>query len=149
MAAILYGAIFTAVALRGRGEHRHELGQAFSLATALSFGLTLAVILVVSAALRDQFGQTGAFVAAAVAGSVNAHAAAFSIASLVASGKMSAAAAVTPILGAFSTNALSKMIFAAVSGGRPFAVRVAPGLLVVALAAWGGMIVETIIKRAG
>ena len=115
----------------------------------MSFGLTLAVILVVSAALRDRFGQTGAFVAAAVAGFVDAHAAAFSIASLVASGKMSAAAAVTPILGAFSTNALSKMIFAATSGGHPFALRVAPGLLIVALAAWGGMFAEAIMKRAG
>lgn len=149
LVAILYGALFTTVALRDRGESRHEPGQAFSLATALSFGLTLAVILVVSAALRERFGQTGAFVAASVAGFVDAHAAAFSIASLVASGKMSAAAAVTPILGAFSTNALSKMIFAAASGGRPFAVRVAPGLLAVSLAAWGGMFAETIVKRAG
>jgi hypothetical protein len=41
------------------------------------------------------------------------------------------------------------MIFAATSGGRPFAIRVAPGLLVVALAAWGGMLAETIMKRAG
>jgi uncharacterized membrane protein (DUF4010 family) len=108
IAAIVYGALFTAVALRDRGEHKHEPGQAFSLATALSFGLTLAVVLVVSAALRDRFGQTGAFVAAAVAGFVDAHAAAFSIASLVASGKMSAAAAVAPILGAFSANTLAR-----------------------------------------
>lgn len=149
IAAVLYGAAFTAVALRDRGENRHEPGQAFSLVTALSFGLTLAVILVASAALRDRFGQTGAFVAAAVAGFVDAHAAAFSIASLVASGKMNAADAVTPILGAFSTNAAGKMIFAAASGGRPFVLRVAPGLVIVALAAWGGMFAETVMRRAG
>ena len=148
-AALLYAGVFTAIALRNRGEHRHEPGRAFSLATALSFGLTLAVILVISAALRDRFGQAGAVVAAAVAGFVDAHAAAFSIASLVATGKMSAAAAVTPILGGFSTNTLSKMIFAAASGGRPFALRVAPGLLAVALAAWGGMFAEMILQRAG
>jgi hypothetical protein len=41
------------------------------------------------------------------------------------------------------------VIFAAVSGGRPFAVRVAPGLLVVALAAWGGMAAEMMMKRPG
>ena len=61
-----------------------------------------------------------------------------SVASLVASGKMSAAEAVVPILAGLSTNTISKMVLARTSGGGAFPVRVIPGLLVVALAAWAG-----------
>ncbi|HEY9455536.1 MAG TPA: hypothetical protein VIR82_22875, partial [Bradyrhizobium sp.] len=60
------------------------------------------------------------------------------IASLVASGKMSAADAAFPILAGLSTNTISKIIFAWSSGGRPFALRLIPGLLLVAGAAWAG-----------
>ena len=37
-----------------------------------------------------------------------------------------------------STNTISKMVLAGISGGRSFALRVIPGLIVVALAAWVG-----------
>jgi uncharacterized membrane protein (DUF4010 family) len=51
---------------------------------------------------------------------------------------MSAGDAVFPILAGLSTNTISKMILAATSGGHSFALRVVPGLIVVALAAWAG-----------
>jgi len=51
---------------------------------------------------------------------------------------MSAADAVAPILAGLSTNTISKMILAGTNGGRAFALRVIPGLIVVALAAWVG-----------
>ena len=76
--------------------------------------------------------------AAALAGFVDTHSAAISVASLVASGKMSAADAVFPILAGLSTNTISKIFLAGVSGGRSFSLRVIPGLIVVALAAWIG-----------
>ena len=82
--------------------------------------------------------------AAALAGFVDTHAAAISVASLVASGKVNAADAVFPILAGLSTNTISKMVFAGISGGRPFAVRVIPGLIIVALAAWVGAITHLI-----
>jgi uncharacterized membrane protein (DUF4010 family) len=91
-------------------------------------------------ALREWFGERGIIVAAALAGFVDTHSAAISVASLVASGKMSAADAVLPILAGLSTNTMSKMLLAGISGGRSFALRVIPGLIVVALAAWGGML---------
>ena len=108
--------------------------------TALVFALTLSGILVASAALREWFGETGIIVAAALAGFVDTHSAAISVASLVASEKMSAADAVFPILAGLSTNTISKMFLAGISGGRAFALRVIPGLIVVALAAWIGML---------
>jgi uncharacterized membrane protein (DUF4010 family) len=101
------------------------------------------VILVASAALRAQFGTAGAIAAAALAGLVDTHAAAVSIASLVASGRMSPADAVAPILVGLSSNTITKLIFAATSGGRGFAVRVIPGLVLVAAAAWVGELIAT------
>jgi uncharacterized membrane protein (DUF4010 family) len=95
-------------------------------------------LLVASAALREWFGEAGVILAAALAGLIDTHSAAISVASLVASEKMSATDAVFPILVGLSTNTASKMIIAGISGGRSFALRVIPGLIVVVLAAWAG-----------
>jgi uncharacterized membrane protein (DUF4010 family) len=138
LAAIFYGAAFTILALRQRSEAEVQSGRAFSLKSALVFALTLSVILVACAALRDQFGETGVIFAAAIAGFADTHSAAISVASLVASGKMSPADAIFPILGGLSTNTISKIVLAASSGGLSFAFRVIPGLIIVALAAWAG-----------
>ena len=138
IAAIAYGAGFTVRALRERDVPEPQPGQAFSLPVALVFALTLSAILLASAALREWFGETGVIVAAAAAGFVDTHSAAIAIASLVASGKMSAVDAVFPILAGFSTNTISKIIFAWSGGGRSFALRLIPGLILVAGAAWAG-----------
>jgi uncharacterized membrane protein (DUF4010 family) len=115
-----------------------QQGHAFSLSAALVFALTLSAVLIASTALREWFGETGVIVAAAAAGFVDTHSPAIAIASLVASGKMTGTDAVFPILAAFTTNTISKIIFAWSSGGRPFAVRLIPGLVLVASAAWAG-----------
>jgi uncharacterized membrane protein (DUF4010 family) len=138
LAAVGYGAVFTIRALRQKTEDEPQPGRAFSLSTALIFAATLSGILIASAALRDWFGETGAIAAAAVAGLIDTHSAAISIASLVASGKMNAADAVAPVLAGLSTNSVGKIIIAWTSGGHSFAIRVVPGLILVALAAWSG-----------
>lgn len=138
IAAVAYGAGFTVRALRERDAAEPQAGHAFSFPVALVFALTLSAVLIASAALREWFGDTGVIVAAAAAGFVDTHSAAIAIASLVASGKMTAADAVFPILAAFSTNTISKMIFAWSSSSRSFALRLIPGLILVASAAWGG-----------
>lgn len=143
LAAAAYGAMFTIRALRQADPDAAARGEAFSLSTALLFALTLSVILVASAALRAQFGTAGAIAAAALAGLVDTHAAAVSIASLVASGRMSPADAVAPILVGLSTNTITKLIFASTSSGRGFAIRVIPGLVLVAAAAWAGEVIVT------
>ncbi len=96
LAAIVYGTVFTVRALQQQTEGEAQRGRAFSLSTALVFALTLSSILVASAALREWFGETGIIVAAALAGFVDTHSAAISVASLVASEKMSATDAVFP-----------------------------------------------------
>lgn len=138
LAAVVYGGASMARALRSKTESETQSGRAFSLTTALIFALTLSGVLVASAALREWFGEAGVILAAALAGLIDTHSAAISVASLVASEKMSAVDAVFPILAGLSTNTASKMIVAGISGGRSFALRVIPGLVIVVLAAWAG-----------
>lgn len=135
VAAGVYGAAFTVLALRGDTEANAQKGHAFSLRTASIFAVTLAAILLASAALQDRFGEKGIIFAAAMAGFADTHSAAISVASLVASGKLAAPDALLPILAAFSTNTITKLVLAATSGAV-FAVRVMPGLILVAVAAW-------------
>ncbi|MCF2523069.1 DUF4010 domain-containing protein [Bradyrhizobium sp. G127] len=136
--AIVYGTAFTMLALRQKNEAELQKGRAFSLRTAFVFALTLSVILVASAVLQDRFGANGIIAAAAIAGFADTHSAAVSVASLVASGKITASDALLPVLAGLSTNTISKIVLAATSGGFLFAARVIPGLLLVALAAWAG-----------
>jgi uncharacterized membrane protein (DUF4010 family) len=138
LAATFYGTAFTVLALRQRAEAEVQSSHAFSLSKAFVFALTLSIILVVCAALRDQFGENGVIFAAAIAGFADTHSAAISVASLVASGKLTPPDAVLPILAGLSTNTISKIVLAASSGGLSFALRVIPGLIMVAFAAWVG-----------
>jgi uncharacterized membrane protein (DUF4010 family) len=140
IAATAYGAGFTIRTLREKDMPDPQPGQAFSLPVALIFALTLSAVLIVSAALRDWFGETGVIVAAAAAGFVDTHSAAIAVASLVAAGKMTATDAVFPVLAALTTNTISKMVFACSSGSQAFALRLIPGLILVAGAAWAGAI---------
>jgi uncharacterized membrane protein (DUF4010 family) len=141
IAAVGYGAVFTVRVLSETDSNGQAEGHAFSLLAALLFALTLCIVLVAAAALQRWFGENGVIIAAAVAGLADTHSAAISVASLVASGKVSPSDAVLPILFGFSTNTVSKMVLAASSGGGPFAARVIPGLILVLLAAWAGAFV--------
>lgn len=137
-AAGLYGAIFTIHATRQTEPADLKPGRAFSMPAALTLAVTIAVVMFVSAVLRDAFGDLGVAIGAAVAGLADTHSPAIAIAALAASGKMSAADTVIPILAAVSTNTVSKIIAAITSGGRQFAWRLIPGLILVIAAAWGG-----------
>jgi len=141
VAAAGYGAVFTVRALRQTPEGAEEPGQAFSLSSAIVFAATLSAVLLGSAALREWFGEAGAIAAAGLAGFVDTHAPAISIAALVAAGKMSPADAVFPILVGLSTNTVTKLVLAATSGGKGFAIRVIPGLILVLAGAWAGALV--------
>jgi uncharacterized membrane protein (DUF4010 family) len=133
-----YGAIFTVRALKQPADPGESAGNPFSLSGAIVFALTLSAVLLASAALREWFGETGAIVAAGLSGFVDTHASAISIAALVASGRMTPAASIVPILAGFTTNSVTKVILASTSGRRAFAVRVVPGIVLVAIAAWTG-----------
>jgi uncharacterized membrane protein (DUF4010 family) len=100
----------------------------------------LSMIALISAALRETFGESGLIIGAAIAGLADTHAAALSVALLVASAKMPPADAVVPILGALSTSTISKIAVASASGSRAFAFRVGPGLILLIMGAWAGAV---------
>jgi uncharacterized membrane protein (DUF4010 family) len=66
---------------------------------------------------------------------------AISIASLSANGRIAPQDVVVPILAGFTTNTITKIVVASTSGGRAFALRVAPGVVLVAAAAWAGALI--------
>jgi uncharacterized membrane protein (DUF4010 family) len=138
LASVIYGAAFTIAAFRQEAKSEAQHGHAFSLSAALTFALTLSVILVASSALQDWFGENGILLAAGLAGFADTHSAAISVASLVGNGKIAAGDAILPILAGLSTNTVSKIVLAGISGGSAFALRVVPGLILVAAAAWAG-----------
>jgi uncharacterized membrane protein (DUF4010 family) len=137
-AAIVYGLAFSLFALRKKSGAMDERGQAFSLWTALAFATMLSVILLASQAMNEWFGGSGVTATAAVAGLESVDPAAISAAALVSAGKIAATDAVLPILVAFSTNTLTKAALCLSTGGPGFALRVIPGLTLVAMAAWSG-----------
>lgn len=137
LAALAYGAIFTIRALRDGREREEKPGRAFRLTGALVFAGILAVILFASAALQQIYGEAGVLAAATLAGFADTHAPAISVASL----QIEPKAAAIPILAAFTANSLSKSVFAWIGGGPAFALRVIPGLALVAGAAWAGLLI--------
>jgi uncharacterized membrane protein (DUF4010 family) len=140
--AIVYGGAFTLWAVRAdSGKVEETQGNAFSLRTALIFAGILAGVLLLAAVLQDWFGEAGVIFAAGAAGFADTHAPAISVASLVAEGRLAPSAAVIPILAAFSTNTVTKMLFAFTAGGARFALYVVPGQLLMLAAAWVAMLV--------
>jgi uncharacterized membrane protein (DUF4010 family) len=138
LAAALYGGLFTLWALKNSGHGDSKPGRAFSLVTALALAATLAAILMASAALQAWLGETGAVIAAGVAGFADTHSAAVSAAQLANAQRITADQAVLPVLAAFTTNTVTKIVLA-VTGHRTFALSVVPGLLLVVGAAWAGV----------
>ena len=139
VAAVGYGAIFALRALRDAAADAHEPGgRAFDLKTAVLFASTVTAVLFLSAALGDWLGNRGVLLSAAVAGFADTHAAAIAVAGLAAGGRVEPADAVVPILAAFTTNSVTKMVLSAASGGRRFAAEVWPGVIVTAALAWAG-----------
>ena len=105
---------------------------------AIVLALTGLAVLVLAAALQDWFGEAGVILAAGAAGFADTHSAAISVAALVSDGRLQPAATVIPILAAFTTNTLTKMVFAFSAGGARFALCVVPGLVLMVIAAWAG-----------
>ena len=138
LTATAYGVVFTIKALRQKTPNTVNLGQPFSLKTALLFAATVSAVMFLAAALQQWLGKEGVIAAAAIAGFADTHSAAVAVASLVAAGKLSANEAVLPILTSLTTNTITKVILAVASGNWRFFSAVIPGLVMVILAAWFG-----------
>ena len=84
-----------------------------------------------STVLLNLLGETGAMLAAALGGLADAHAAAISMSSLVAAGKLTPSAAVIPILVGVTANSVTKIVVAAGSHSLRFSIQVGAGILLV------------------
>ena len=142
-AAAIYGALFTIKTTSQKPPDAQSAGRAFNPLTAVIFAVTVSLILLASAAANRWFGSSGLVVAAGIAGFADTHSAAISVASLAAVGKIDAFAAVLPILVGLTTNTITKAVVAITTGSRKFALEVIPGLLLVIIAAWIGMMLQT------
>jgi uncharacterized membrane protein (DUF4010 family) len=136
-AAGLYGLILFLRITTGE-EKTPETGHAFDLKMAATFAILVSAVMILSAALNAWFGARGILLGAAVAGLADAHATAASAASLFAANKISLPDSVKPILLGLSTNTLMKAVVAIHSGGRTYAWRVVPGLVVMLASVWAG-----------
>ncbi|MFY9610699.1 MAG: MgtC/SapB family protein [Blastocatellia bacterium] len=137
-AAVIYGAVFMIRTDGKKSRDADQTGRAFNLTTALVFAATVSAILLASAAVNRWLGSAGLAVAAGLAGLADTHSAAISVASLAAAEKIQVSDAVLPILVGLTTNTVTKAVVAVSTGGRAFALRIIPGLLLVILAAWFG-----------
>ncbi|MFL6680338.1 MAG: MgtC/SapB family protein [Burkholderiaceae bacterium] len=127
---------FSLWAFRQPAQPEFLAGRAFGIGKAIALAAAVTALTLLSFLLQDRFGRTGLTLGVAVAGFADAHAAAASVASLVASGKVAPHEAVLPILAALSTNAISKAILAFTSGGARFAAPIVGGLALQVAAAW-------------
>lgn len=113
-------------------------GRAFSMKAAVGFALAVTAVMVLSSLAQRRYGSAGLLLATSAAGFADAHAPAASIAAVHAGGSIEARQAGAAILGAMTTNAVTKGVLAFTAGPRPFAVQVALGVLLMMAAAWGG-----------
>ncbi len=102
--------------------------RAFNLYQASSFAFLMTVVLFVSAAVNAKLGEKGVILSALFTGIFDAHATAASIASLVASQKLTITQALLPIILGVSSNTVTKVVVSFKSGGIAYAIRISAGL---------------------
>jgi uncharacterized membrane protein (DUF4010 family) len=109
--------------------------RAFSLHKTIAFALLLTAVTVITGWIERSLGTGAAMIAVATAGFADVHAACASALSMAATAAIGSEMLQPMMLVAISTNTLSKVV-ASFAGGPAYALRVAPGLLVIAGSAW-------------
>jgi uncharacterized membrane protein (DUF4010 family) len=103
--------------------------HAFNLKHALIITVTISLVMLVSVFMRDWLGDNGAIAAAVFVGLAEIHAAAFSLAHLSLQPAISLPHLQWGLWGVLAASALSKTVFACVSGGWRFGLNLALSLL--------------------
>ena len=115
-------------------EEENLPGRAFEPKHALVFAAIVGAVMLLAAWLQSRFGDVGLTAAAAASGFADAHAAAASAAQVFAGGGVALRAAEFAVLAGFTTNCVSKLVVAATTGGAGYVVRLAPGIVAMAIA---------------
>lgn len=145
LAALVYAGIFASRSCRETSPGEAPKGRPFDPKTAVVFVLVVGSTLAIAALLTQWLGDRGLMLAAAVAGFTDAHASAISSASMAASGRTQADFAALTVLVGFTTNIVSKTVVAFSLGDRRYAFELAPGLILMAAAAWGAWSVRALV----
>ena len=109
-------------------------GRPFEPRHALMFVAIVSAILLLSTGVHRWLGDSGVQIAAGVAGIADLHAAAASVAQLVANGAIDVGDGRWPVFIALITNSLSKLLMAGLRGGRAFLLRLLPGVIAIVAA---------------
>jgi uncharacterized membrane protein (DUF4010 family) len=125
-----YGRVIAATQI----EHENPL----DLSTALKFGLTIVILMVVARAAQARLGNQGLYIFAAVDGLFDVDALSLSVASMVPAGKITPAVAASAILIVAIVNTIVKFVIVATVAGKPLAIRVGLGMMGMLLA--GGLV---------
>jgi uncharacterized membrane protein (DUF4010 family) len=134
----LYGLL---VAFKSFHQNQTELTKptkTFSVKSALMLVTIIAVVLLISSALKAWFGQAGLVVASGIAGLADVHAPTIAVASQAAAGKLLLENTALPILVAFSANTIGKATTAIISGDKSYATQVILGLMLQVTSVWVG-----------
>jgi uncharacterized membrane protein (DUF4010 family) len=136
IASAACGALFLFHAPKPK-ESDFDLGRPVSLKAALLFASIVTGVLIASALLSKWLGAGAAVASVAVSGFADAHSGSISAAMLHRNEALAATAAQIAVLLAYSTNALTKIVVSFATGTKSFALRIALGVIVSVVAAWG------------
>lgn len=115
-------------------------GRAFQPRQALVFSVAVTTLLMLSAALERALGAPGAMLGIALGGFADTHSAAASGATLAINGSLTERAAAFATLIALSTNTATKLIVAAITGGRDYLRSLVPSLATMVTSGWLGLV---------
>lgn len=132
-----------------KAANGETVGRAFNGGAVLLFVALVAAFSLVSELLIRWLGAPGALVGAAVMGLADAHAASASMATLLAGGRMAAAAAAIGVVLTLTTNMAVKVPTAFMTGGRDYGRQVTIGVLLLVAGLWAGGIVAVLAGGSG
>ncbi len=135
--ALGYAALLTWLAKR----HQNKAGapaQTFDIRAGLIFVALVGGFSLLSWALIRWFGDGLVYIGIVSTALLDAHAAAVSVATLVAAGKLGAEDGSFAMLVGYSVNMLAKTITAFALGSRPYGFRVTAGLVILTMGLWIG-----------
>jgi uncharacterized membrane protein (DUF4010 family) len=135
---LIYGVV---MAIKLHDKHpltTSKPSNTFSVKSALILATIIAVVLMISSALKAWFGQSGVVAASGIAGLADVHAPTIAVATMAATNQLSLMNSVIPILAALTANSIAKAVVAVMSGSRVFAQQVILGLSIQVSAVWLG-----------
>jgi uncharacterized membrane protein (DUF4010 family) len=113
-------------------------GRAFDARLIMAFTGLVAVFSLVGRAMNAAFGDAGLVASSAASGFMDIHATAAALATLLGAGRTTLAVATLALLVALTVNMGAKIPAAFVLGPRPYALRVALGLVILLGGLWAG-----------